>query len=721
MQESQSPPADAAWVQGVVARRIYAAAEGNFAILALRLDSGGELTVLGELSAVPIGLYLRCRGRYQDRPNYGRQLAVDAWEPLLPQQGRGIVAFLSSGFFPQIGPKRAEKIYRAYGEKVFRCFDEDPEQLLRAGGLSPRRWGPALAAWRRYRGQAELRSALASTLGPELIERLLRRWPELTLSQLRENPFLLLQSVPRLGFLRCDRLARSLGTPPTSRQRIWAGLRHRLAEAEAAGDLFLPQAKLSEETAKLLQLPLSAVAAVWQSAAGEQPLAVDADAQGQAIVYLPENREAEVSAAADLRRLQSAPSGLPPIAVERALPWAQQAIALPLAEAQQQALRRALQHKVTLLTGGPGTGKTTALRALVAILAKKSIPFALAAPTGRAAQRMSESCGAVASTLHRLLEYNPAAHRFQRHARQRLALAFLVIDECSMLDLPLLAATLAALPSRSHLLLLGDAQQLPSVGPGQVLADLCRCRRFPRTELTRVYRQAEGSAIAAAAQAVCRGAIPESAGAEFRFQEAADAETQQKDLAMALDAFSARGFDLFREVQVLTPVHRGPLGTEALNPLLQRRINPRGAATTRPPFSCGDKVLQLRNNYRDEIFNGEIGLVLGEEERGLRLRFESREVIYSPSDLDDLRLAYAISIHKSQGSEYPVAVIVLPEGQSWFLQRSLLYTALTRAKAQALLLGSRRALSACLANQRGMQRHSLLWHRLAAAEAFALG
>jgi exodeoxyribonuclease V alpha subunit len=567
-------------------------------------------------------------------------------------------------------------------------------------------------------------------VSPAYAAKIFRAYGQAAIATVKANPYRLAQDIYGIGFKSADRIARELGISPEAPARAEAGLLFVLGEMADQGHVYTPEAALFREAESALELPLAGLPAALATLAAEGKLVLEEPAPGGRLVFLSALHAAEIAVARGIADLLAAPGRRTLPEADRMVAWVEGATGMTLASAQRAAVETALREKVLVITGGPGTGKTTILRAILRILERQGWRAHLAAPTGRAAKRMAEAAGRSASTIHRLLEWNPRAAAFQRNAGRPLETDLVVVDEASMLDLPLAEHLLAAVPPQATLLLVGDADQLPSVGPGTVLRDILESGRVPAVRLTEIFRQAEQSRIVVNAHRVNRGEFPELPGPEERatsdfyfLQEDDPAEVQARLVELVRQRLPAHyGLDPLEEIQVVTPMHRGPLGSAQLNALLQAALNPsRGerSEVTRGGriFRVGDRVMQLRNNYEREVFNGDIGRIRAVDatEQTVTVRIDERDVSYDLSELDELTLAYAITVHKSQGSEYPCVVLPLHTTHYVMLQRNLLYTAITRARRLLVAVGSRKALAIAVRQTAGRSRCSRLAERLSAA------
>jgi exodeoxyribonuclease V alpha subunit len=737
-----NPPSS---LRGVLERIVFLNEENHYTIAELRPDSSappasgsskatdsGLVTVVGQLPGVQCGETLSLDGEWVRHPQHGAQFRVASWRSELPASVYGIRKYLGSGLVPGIGRTYANKIVDRFGAETLRIISEESARLREVEGIGPTRAAAIKKSWEDQQALREILIFL-QTYGvtPGQCVKLVGRYGPQAKDILMAEPYRVAREIDGIGFKTADKIAINLGFANDSPPRLDGGLLFALAELAEEGHTAYGEGDLRVYTAELLQTdPARLTPRIDALIAQHELVRHGQPGQPGTVVQLPVYHRAEDKIAAACTRLVRAPSGLPPIKVEAAIQWAQEKSNLQFADHQIAALRAALTAKVSILTGGPGTGKTATLRALVAILRAKQCRVHLAAPTGRAAQRIAETTGGYAQTIHRLLKFDASRGGFAHDSATPLPTDFLVVDETSMLDARLAAALLQSVPSSAHLLLVGDVDQLPSVGAGNVLKDLIAWGGAPVTRLSVIFRQKEQSQIVVTAHAVNNGdtALPpcvaDLASHPFHhdllFMPVGSAEecvTRVVELCTSVIPQKLRSFDPVSEVQVLAPMHKGVAGVGNLNRELQQALNPQGRSLRSPSgeLRAGDKLIQLRNNYDKGIFNGDIAVVssVDTETGSLEADFDGTKVTLDRGDLGDVALAYACSIHKSQGSEYPVVIVPLLKGHFMMLQRNLLYTAITRGKRRVFIVGEPAAWAMAIRNNESRDRRTHLREKLA--------
>ncbi|MEU1425316.1 ATP-dependent RecD-like DNA helicase [Kitasatospora sp. NPDC005751] len=738
-QADQPPlPRQLAQVEGVLERITYANEETGYTVARVDTGRGANdlLTVVGALLGAQPGESLRLHGRWGSHPQYGKQFVVENYTTVLPATIQGIQRYLGSGLIKGIGPRFAERIVERFGVDTLEVIENEPGRLIEVPGLGPKRTKKIAAAWEEQKSIKEVMVFLQGVgVSTSLAVRIYKQYGDGSIGVVKNEPYRLASDVWGIGFLTADRIAQAVGIPHDSPERVKAGLQYALSQSSDQGHCYLPEERLIADGVKLLQVDVGLVIdclAELVAAEGVVREAVPGEA-GEPItaVYLVPFHRAEISLANQLLRLLRSESDRMPWFADvdwpAALGWLAKRTGAELAPEQEQSVRLALTEKVAVLTGGPGCGKSFTVKSIVTLALAKRAKVVLAAPTGRAAKRLAELTGVEASTVHRLLELRPGGDAAYDRDRP-LDADLVVVDEASMLDLILANKLVKAVAPGAHLLFVGDVDQLPSVGAGEVLRDLLADGGpIPSVRLTRIFRQAAQSGVVTNAHRINEGLPPLTEGLPdfFLFVE----DDAEQAAGLTVDVVARRipqrfGYDARRDVQVLAPMHRGPAGAGNLNTLLQAAVTParEGLAERRfggRTFRVGDKVTQVRNNYdkgRNGVFNGTVGVVTSlsvDDQRLTVVTDEDEEVPYDFDELDELAHAYAVTIHRSQGSEYPVVVIPVTTSAWTMLQRNLLYTAVTRARKLVVLVGSRKAIGQAVRTVSAGRRHAALDHRLA--------
>ena len=717
---SPSNQPDREVLAGIVERVTFHNAETGFCVLRVKARGHRDLaTIVGHAATISAGEWITASGDWVNDRTHGQQFKALFMRTSAPSSVEGIEKYLASGMIRGIGPVYARKMVKAFGEKVFDIIEAEPDRLREVDGIGTLRAQRITAAWAEQKIVREIMVFLHSHgVGTARAVRIYKTYGADAVQVMTENPYRLARDIRGIGFKTADAIAIRLGIQKTAMIRIRAGISYALTQAMDAGHCGLPTGELVPLAAELLETQQELVETALNLEVSDATVIADT-VDGTACVFLGGLYRAEQVVAERLRRLVDGPLPWAHIDPEKALPWIERRIRLALAESQVAAIRLALMSKVLVVTGGPGVGKTTIVNAILRILAAKSVKLLLCAPTGRAAKRMTEATGFEAKTIHRLLEVDPKSGGFRRGSDHPLACDLLVIDETSMVDVLLMQALLRAVPDHAALLVVGDIDQLPSVGPGQVLADVIASGAVPVVRLTEIFRQAAQSRIITSAHRINRGSLPDLARPEgdsdFYFVQADDPDiAAARIIELVRTRIPQRfGLDPIRDIQVLCPMNRGGIGARSLNLELQSALNPAGDRKVERfgwTFASGDKVMQIENDYDKEVYNGDIGYIaeVDPEVGELTVRFDGRAVSYGFGELDTLVPAYAATIHKSQGSEYPAIVIPVLTQHYAMLQRNLLYTGVTRGKRLVVLVGQRKAIAIAVRNVSGRRRWSKL-------------
>ena len=730
--DNSSPPPDMVSLDGIIDHYIFQNELNGYSV-AVFLEDGkkkkNSITVVGYLMGIAQGESIRLWGTWVQNPKFGRQFEVKSFVPILPATVVGIGKYLGSGLIKGIGKEFARRIVEHFGAQTLEIIDHDPDRLREVRDIGPKRLGLIKSAWQEHQLIRDIMIFLQShNISLNLSTKIFQQYGADSIRVLRENPYQLAIDIYGIGFEKADKIAQSLGIPKDAPERAKAGVLHTLNEASGnGGHTFLYEEELLEAAAELLQVE------------GEQirQAIKDLETSGRIVIEKPDEiRRAifpralyvcETGIAERLKELSGLPRKPFRTNVEAALTDFEKKHGFTLADLQKEAIRGAMAGGLMVITGGPGTGKTTIVRAIIEILPQKGVHIKMAAPTGRAAKRLEEATGREAFTIHRLLKFKPHDGKFTYNELNPLPADLLIVDETSMVDVVLAYHLIKALPRRASVIFVGDADQLPSVGPGNFLQDLITSGRLHVIRLKEIFRQARRSLIVVNAHRINHGEFPFFAREtpesipDFHFIEKKEPEEALKALCKLVEErIPARfGFDPMKDIQVITPMYKGLMGANNLNHTLQNLLNPNPDYVTKGSMTLrvGDKVMQLRNNYDKDVYNGDLGLVVGfdREYQLVRVKFDGRIIPYQYNELDDLTLAYAITVHKSQGSEYPAVVLPILTQHYIMLQRNLLYTAVTRGRRLVCLVGTKQALAIAIRNVTRAERHSALGRWLSAA------
>jgi len=718
-------------LSGQIERITYTNEENGFTIARVKVHGQQDLiTVVGHLMSPTPGETLNLKGEWVTHPKFGEQFKVAEYKTTVPATVFGIERYLGSGLIKGLGPIMAGRIVKKFGKKTLDVIEKDIEKLGTVEGIGEKRINMIQQAWDE---QKEIRNVMlflqSYGVSSGYATKIFKQYGNRSVAVVTENPYRLARDIFGIGFLIADGIAEKLGVQKDSPLRVEAGILYVLQQLSDEGHVFYPYESLVKKSREILGVEKDVVVEALGSLAMDKRIiiedineSIDEFKANNKGVYLAKFHLCETSIAGRLKTLLTAPKSIRNVTVENALHWVQGQLDIALAENQAQAIRCALENKIMVITGGPGTGKTTIINAILKIFSRLGVRTLLAAPTGRAAKRMSETSGHEAKTIHRLLEYSFTQGGFQKNEEKPLNCDLLILDEVSMIDTILMHHLLKAIPTFATVVLVGDVNQLPSVGAGNVLNDIIASGTVPVVELNEIFRQAQESRIVVNAHKINSGILPTfehpEPGNDFYFIQQEDPE---KVLEIILELTKTRiprhfALDPVDDIQVLTPMHKGIVGSGNLNMALQESLNPSQEMITRGNrnFKVNDKVMQIRNNYDKEVFNGDIGRIadIRQEDYETTVTFDGRDVIYGFSDLDELVLAYAISVHKSQGSEYPAVVIPVVTQHYVLLQRNLIYTAVTRGRNLVVMVGTRKAFAMGVNNDKTQKRFTYLKHRL---------
>ena len=705
-------------VIGVVERIVFGSDDTGFIVARWKEPKQEDFTtIVGKMPGLQPGESVTCKGIWKHHPSFGRQFEVQSFATEQPSDLVGIQRYLESGLIKGIGPVYAKRIVKEFGTDTLRIIEQEPEMLLEVEGMGRKRLDMIVQCWGE---QAAIRDLIIFLRGhgiaPSLAQKIYKRYGDNSIEVIKENPYQLAKSIFGVGFKTADDVAQKIGIAKDAPVRVQAAIEHLLWELSNQGHSCYPKEKLLEFVQEALGIDMDQIISEMENLESEGRLVrYPLGPENKVYIWVKPLYLAEVGIARELKRIQLSESAIRKADGERALVWVEEQLKIKLAPEQKTAVLQALEEKAQIITGGPGTGKSTITHAILRILEKISGKIYLAAPTGRAAKRLSEITRRKAQTIHALLEVDFSAGGFKRNKENPLECELLIVDEASMIDTQLMYSLLRAIPNKSKIIFIGDVDQLPSVGPGNVLRDLIDSEKIPVTVLRRIFRQAQGSKIVTNAHRINRGIFPDLEAeqkSDFFFLpiEEPEAILEKVMSLVSKDIPEEFGFDPIRDVQVLAPMKKGPIGIENLNHHLQQKLNPGKPALVRMgrSFRPMDKVMQIRNNYTKFVYNGDVGTIeeINQEEQVLTVDFEGKIVDYSFSELNELVLAYACSIHKYQGSECPAIVIPIHTSHFKLLYRNLLYTGITRGKKLVVLVGTKKAVSIAVNTDEVNKRHT---------------
>ncbi|RLB10615.1 MAG: ATP-dependent RecD-like DNA helicase [Deltaproteobacteria bacterium] len=706
-------------LKGQIERITFFSEEDGYTIVKIKVAGKREpITAVGHFMSPNPGEIIEMTGKWVRHPKYGDQFKITSYKTAIPATVYGIERYLGSGLIKGIGPIMARRIVKKFGKETLNIIEEDIEKLKEVEGIGEKRICMIKKAWEEQREIRDLMIFLQEHgISPSYAPKIYRKYRENSIQVIKENPYRLAMDIYGIGFITADRIAEKLGFPKDSELRATAGIIYVLQQIADEGHVYCPYEELLERCKKILDVSQDIIENALRKLQADERIVKDEEA-----VYLAQFYVCETGVAKRLIRLMEMPKSIRRINTEKAIEWVQKKLGIRLAEMQKEAIRAVSENKVVIITGGPGTGKTTVINAIIKIFSQIGAKILLAAPTGRASKRMTETSGHEAKTIHRLLEYSPERGEFKKNERSPLKCDILIIDEASMIDIVLMYHLIKAVPLNATVVIVGDVNQLPSVGPGSVLKDMISSGIFPVVKLNEIFRQARESLIVINAHRINAGQFPifksERRNADFYFIEEEDPE---KGLSIIINLVKDRipkkfGFDPYEDIQVITPMNKGIIGAENLNEKLQKALNPFSFGITKgtKKFKVKDKVMQLRNNYEKGVFNGDIGRIvkIDQENQEVFIAFDTGIVAYDYSELDEISLAYAISVHKSQGSEYPAVVIPIFIQHYVLLQRNLIYTAITRGKKLVVIVGTKKAFLIGIKNNKIQRRYTKLNKRL---------
>jgi exodeoxyribonuclease V alpha subunit len=719
-------------LQGQIERITYINEENGYTVAKVKIYGRNDLvTVVGNLLSPTPGEVIKMRGEWVNNPKYGEQFKVVHYKSLVPASVKGIQKYLGSGLIKGIGPVMAKRIVKEFGQNTLEVIEHDIKKLTAVDGIGEKRIDMIKSAWAEQKEVREVMVFLQSHgVSSGYATKIFKQYRDQSIDVVKENPYRLATDIFGIGFLTADKIAEKLGIAKNSELRAEAGILYVLNQLSDEGHVYYPYELLIKKCQEILAVDREVIIKAFATISLDKRIViedlnvgVEEFKENNKAVYLAKYHFSETSIAGKIKTLIQAPQLMRKIEADKAIKWVQKQLSITLADKQEEAIKSAIENKIMVITGGPGTGKTTIINAILKIFSKVGVQMLLAAPTGRAAKRMSEVTGHEAKTIHRMLKYSVKNGGFEKNDVNPLDCDLLIVDEASMIDTVLMHHLLKAVPKHATFILVGDVNQLPSVGAGNVLNDIINSTAVPVVELNEIFRQAQESLIIVNAHKINSGIMPflQSPGKKLEDFYFIEKEDPEEVLKLILEFTTERipkrfGFDSIDDIQVLTPMHKGTVGASNLNITLQQVLNPREDGITRGGrnFRINDKVMQIRNNYDKEVFNGDIGRIINIdiEEQEVKISFDGRIVAYDYPDLDEIVLAYAVSVHKSQGSEYPAVVIPILTQHYVLLQRNLIYTGVTRGKKLVVIVGTKKALAIGIKNNKTERRYTHLRYRL---------
>lgn len=710
-------------VYGYIEKLTYQDEDTGFTVARLKEKGKKELTtIVGNMEGISPGESVEAFGRWVHNKKHGVQFQVESFKTITPTTVKGIEKYLGSGLIKGIGPVTAKRIVSHFQEKSLEVIDNAPENLSEVEGIGPKRVEMISKAWEE---QKEIRGVMiflqSYNIGASHAVKIFKEYGDQSIQKVKENPYCLASDIRGIGFITADKIASSLGVDPESLLRVKEGIIYVLNDITNDGHVYYPYEHLVDKTVDLLAVKKETVVSALEELSKEDRIVIECF-EGENIVYLSSLHTAEINLSKRLIYLKEADLPLRSIDLEKAFSWVEEKIGLKLAEKQREAVGAAVQNKVLVITGGPGTGKTTITKAVIEIYKKLGKRVILTAPTGRAAKKMQEATGHEAKTIHRLLEFNPQRGDFAYDQNNPLPAELIIVDEASMIDITLMYNLTKSIPEKAILVLVGDIDQLPSVGPGSVLRDIINSGNFKVITLKEIFRQSKQSKIVTNAHMINQGRFPDLKNKEdtdFFFIKEEDPEKMvSKIVELCRKRIPKKyGFCPKNDIQVLSPMHKGVVGVQNLNVELQNSLNPSGKSIIRGArvFRLGDKVMQVVNNYNKDVYNGDIGevVLINDADQEMEINFGGRKAVYDYNELEEVVIAYAASIHKAQGSEFPAVILTIATQHYILLERNLIYTGITRGKKLVVLVGTEKAVGMAVKNNKPHNRYTLLSERLA--------